>query len=170
MSSRDKILSNIKSNQPELVALPEVTLPSFDYNVDTFIATLKSIGGEAKIISNEEWIQKEIDKTNASENPEAIETGTVKGLIGVAENGAIWIDVDSLSDRAIPFICQHLAIVLPINNIVPTMHHAYAKIDVAAQGFGVFIAGPSKTADIEQSLVTGAHGARSLMVYLIKDQ
>lgn len=168
MSSREKILSNIKANQPGILPMPEVVWPDTDFNADTFVSNLKGIGGDVKFTANEEWIQQDIDKTNASKNLETIEVATVKGLIGVAENGAIWIDVDSLAHRAIPFICQHLVIVLEEKNIVPTMHHAYSTIDVAAQGFGVFIAGPSKTADIEQSLVIGAHGARSLTVYLIK--
>ena len=169
MSSRDKILNSIKANQPELVSLPDVVWSTNDFNTETFIATLKSIGGDVKFVANEEWIQKDIEKTNSYESLEKIEVATIKGLIGVAENGAIWIDVDALSHRAIPFICQHLVIVLHEKNIVPTMHHAYSKIDVAAQGFGVFIAGPSKTADIEQSLVIGAHGARSLTVYIFRD-
>jgi L-lactate dehydrogenase complex protein LldG len=58
-------------------------------------------------------------------------------------------------------------ICLNINKIVPNMHEAYQQVDVAKEGYGVFLAGPSKTADIEQSLVIGAHGARSLLVYLI---
>ena len=48
------------------------------------------------------------------------------------------------------------------------MHQAYDSIDVAKEGFGAFIAGPSKTADIEQSLVIGAHGARSATIYVIE--
>jgi L-lactate dehydrogenase complex protein LldG len=48
------------------------------------------------------------------------------------------------------------------------MHHAYQKIDIAKGGFGIFIAGPSKTADIEQSLVIGAHGARTATIYVLE--
>lgn len=47
------------------------------------------------------------------------------------------------------------------------MHEAYKRLDISQIGFGVFLAGPSKTADIEQSLVIGAHGARSLVVFCI---
>lgn len=168
MSSRDKILGNIKANQPEIVPLPEVVAPSTDYNTEMFIATLKGIGGDVKLVANEDSIEYEINEMYSAESLEKIEIATIRGVLGVAENGAIWVNGDALEHRVIPFICQHLVIVLHEKDIVPTMHHAYSKIDVASHGFGVFIAGPSKTADIEQSLVTGAHGARSLVVYLVR--
>ena len=47
------------------------------------------------------------------------------------------------------------------------MHHAYDRIAQAEYPFGLFLAGPSKTADIEQSLVLGAHGSRSMTVFLL---
>jgi L-lactate dehydrogenase complex protein LldG len=80
----------------------------------------------------------------------------------------MWISETHMANRLIPFICQHLVIVLNPVVIVNNMHEAYQQLNVSAEGFGVFIAGPSKTADIEQNLVIGAHGARSLRVYIIE--
>ena len=89
----------------------------------------------------------------------------VSGKIGVAENGAVWIEQD-VKSRAVYFIAEKLVILLDKENIVSNMHEAYDKIDTGEYGFGVFISGPSKTADIEQALVMGAHGARDVMVIL----
>lgn len=182
MSAREKILNDVRSNQPENVPLPNIAWPNNDLNVESFMSTLRSIGSEVMIAANRDSITEGIStkfgndkrivsniETSSREEMEKIDVAIVEGQIGVAENGAIWIDGDTTSHRVIPFICQHLVIVLPENKIVSTMHHAYDIIDVAAPGFGVFIAGPSKTADIEQSLVIGAHGARSLTVYILRD-
>lgn len=100
---------------------------------------------------------------------ESTDVAIVPGEIAVAENGAIWITENDLSHRILPFICQHLVIVVKDNRIVGNMHQAYDQIDLNKIGFGVFVAGPSKTADIEQALVVGAHGARSLTVLILAD-
>ena len=70
-------------------------------------------------------------------------------------------------ERAVPFICQHLALIIEKKDIVPSMHEAYDRIASSVYGFGTFIAGPSKTADIEQSLVLGAHGPRSMVAFIL---
>lgn len=91
---------------------------------------------------------------------------------GVAENGAVWLPEYLVRVRAAPFIAQHLAVLLEEGMLVANMHDAYERIRVnrpvgaEPHGYGVFVAGPSKTADIEQSLVVGAHGPRSLTVLL----
>lgn len=90
----------------------------------------------------------------------------IDGDFGVAENGAIWLDDSTLPHRVAPFICQHLVIYLSQKNLLPTLQEAYIRLGDKQTGFGVFLSGPSKTADIEQSLVIGAHGARSLVVVL----
>ncbi|GAA4802352.1 LUD domain-containing protein [Olivibacter ginsenosidimutans] len=86
---------------------------------------------------------------------------------GVAENSALWVPEQTI--RVLPFICQHLILLVNRNDILSNMHQAYARMGLGDDPFGAFIAGPSKTADIEQSLVLGAHGPRSLGVYLVMD-
>jgi L-lactate dehydrogenase complex protein LldG len=95
-----------------------------------------------------------------------IELAIIPGRLGVAENGAIWVDDADLPHRALPFVAQHLAIVLAKRDIVADMHAAYARLPRPLPGYGVFISGPSKTADIEQALVIGAQGPKSLVVLL----
>ena len=69
--------------------------------------------------------------------------------------------------RILPFICEQLIFVLERSALVTNMGEAYQKINSFKTGFGVFIAGPSKTADIEQSLVIGAHGPKQSVVILV---
>ena len=90
----------------------------------------------------------------------------VDGRIGVCENGAVWLQQD-VEQRAIYFISEALVILLDRKNLVNNMHEAYKRIDTGEYGYGVFMSGPSKTADIEQALVMGAHGPRSVTVILL---
>ncbi len=89
------------------------------------------------------------------------------GEVGVAENGAVWVVRHGGRGRAATFLTQHLAIVLWGDALVADLHAGYRKISIPNPGFGVWLSGPSKTADIEQALVIGAHGARSSTVLLV---
>jgi L-lactate dehydrogenase complex protein LldG len=101
---------------------------------------------------------------------ENVDLAILRAHFGVAENGACWMTEDQMIERALPFITQHLALVLRRDAMVADMHAAYELIAAAGDyGFATFIAGPSKTADIEQSLVLGAHGPRSLIVFLLDE-
>ena len=108
---------------------------------------------------------------NAVDDPHAlaaVDFAILPGQFGVAENGAIWVTDANLRHRAIYFIVQHLALVIPADQIVDNMHQAYGRLTSSQPGYGAFISGPSKTADIEQSLVIGAHGPRSLTVFCLR--
>jgi L-lactate dehydrogenase complex protein LldG len=87
---------------------------------------------------------------------------------GVAENGAVWIPGSKLGpERAVFVIAQYVVLILSASQIVSNMHQAYDRVQMELPGFGLFLCGPSKTADIEQSLVIGAHGARSCNLFLV---
>lgn len=95
-----------------------------------------------------------------------VDVAIISVQFGVAENGAVWVTEEDLKVRVLPFICEHLVAIVKKDEIVWTMQEAYARIGMVDYGFGGFIAGPSKTADIEQSLVLGAHGPKSMTVLI----
>jgi L-lactate dehydrogenase complex protein LldG len=186
MSSREKILASITQNKPSILALPDVPIFEGDGSIERFKTVLESIGGKAVELASKADCQAVIDdlysdlKNIASNIVEAsvevnletskdileqVDLAVLQGEIGVAENATIWLPESNMMSRALPFITQHLVLVLDKNNIVANMHQAYDRLETVGS-YGVFIAGPSKTADIEQSLVIGAHGARSMMVLI----
>lgn len=93
----------------------------------------------------------------------------VETPLGVCENGCCWVEQKG-EWRAQLFIAENLVFILDHNNLVHNMHEAVKKVkELNPQTpFSCFISGPSKTADIEQALVMGAHGARGLTVLLKK--
>ena len=194
MTSKELILKNIKENN----IVKEVPLPSyenfginFNDKFQTFSTMIQSVGGKALLID-----KKDLDKTikelypdekqistnvdfcslgnfdsNSCEDAHLlkdIDLAIVKGNFAIAENGAIWMKDEENRHRALYFIAQNIVIVINEKDIVNNMHEAYEKLNFEEKAFGVFISGPSKTADIEQSLVIGAHGPKSGYVIFIK--
>ena len=107
----------------------------------------------------------------AVQDPHALadlDLGVLRADLAVAENGACWIEGPSLPHHALAVIPEHVAVVVDAAAVVPDLHAAYAALDLPGRPrWGLFLSGPSKTADIEQSLVIGAHGARSATVLLV---
>ena len=197
MSSRDLILQAVKANRPAFTPLPDATKFSAPAEADRlpiFVKSFESAGGlvyqvpdytsiasllEKQFTSPERILNtitkipygqpliQTLDKGHTLAN---LEIAVVAGTLGVAENGAIWVSENSIPARVVPFICEHLVLVLPKSKLVGTMHEAYAQLKVAQPGYGVFIAGPSRTADIEQSLVIGAHGPKRAQVFLVEEE
>ena len=193
MSSREQILSNIKKNQPDYQELNiNFKFESVYENLyEKFSEILHFVGGKALEVSSYQEIKDDVRQhyqgvTNIAttidelseladfslniSDPHELEMlnlAIIKGDFAVAENAAIWVSEKQLPHRALPMITQYLAIIIHKSDILTNMHRAYERVKVDETGFGTFISGPSKTADIEQSLVIGAHGARSLVVYVL---
>jgi len=190
---RDKILSAVKNNQPEFSSLPMIEnfIQPFTDPVEKYKTALQAIGDNVfevntydeaiEIIKAQFKIEKRLVTVNEvfvavaelyqsgkdAHLLQDVDVAIIDAHFGVAENGSLWITEDLVKERVLPFICQHLVAIISKNNIVATMHDAYEIIADSDYGFGVFIAGPSKTADIEQSLVLGAHGPKTMTVIII---
>jgi L-lactate dehydrogenase complex protein LldG len=193
MSSREKILSSIKNNQPEFSALPVVqnfVQPFIDV-VEKYKTVLQSIGGNVYEVNHHNECFSIIKQQFAGVKRivtvydafvsiaelyqsgkdahflQDVDVAIIPTHFAVAENGSVWITEDLVKERVLPFICQHLVAIVDKKNIVASMHDAYEIIADRDYAFATFIAGPSKTADIEQSLVLGAHGPKTLTVFIV---
>lgn len=191
MSNRDEILDKIRRNTKLRFDYPrwEIKARTYADKVKQFCEVSCQVGGDAVVWQEGDTLDAIIhsrfpeahsiastltEVTCATLNPDEVERAqdlngvdlaVVSGEMGVAENGAVWIP-QTVRHKLLYFIAEALLIVVDRNRLVNNMHEAYAALKTASYPYGVFISGPSKTADIEQALVMGAHGARKVLVVL----
>jgi L-lactate dehydrogenase complex protein LldG len=194
--ARQEILSAIRRQAVPRAELPQLDGQqwiTYDDRVAQFASVLKAVGGNAMAVSTIDELRRELAAirvyagaqqvvslvdgipsrnvdVNGVDDPHQladVDFAILHGRFAVAENAAVWVTDEDLRHRVIYFLAQHLALVVPAHEIVNNMHEAYKRLRFDGPSFGAFISGPSKTADIEQSLVIGAHGARSLTVFLL---
>lgn len=191
MNSKESILERIRSHTGTQYAQPEITLDAITYEdkINQFTESLKAAGGEAVVLQPGEDIDELIRQhfpdakrigsnlpeiTCATFNPDTLsdpreldhtDLAVVTGRFGVAENGAVLV-TQEVKYKALYFISTGLIILINKEDIVNNMHEAYQRVEGNNYNYGVFISGPSKTADIEQALVLGAHGPMKVLVIL----
>jgi L-lactate dehydrogenase complex protein LldG len=180
VTSRDSILAAIRQSNIAPAAPPR-SPDAIEYPdpLSKFAEVLESVGGkiargkveDLDVYRNARRIVSCIADAPQSNDPHTlddVDLAIIRGEFGVAENAAVWVPGENLGKhRAIFVIAQHLILIVPESAIVHNMKQAYERVRISRGGFGVFISGPSKTADIEQSLVIGAHGPRSCTVVLV---
>ena len=191
MGSKDEIFARIKAHGIDRVERPEMTFTPLVYPdpLVKFEKILKAVGANYVLLDKGQDVNEVIRKaypdaksiasnlpeiTCATVNPDMLDdprelngtdVGVVRGEFGVLENGMVWIKRQTRY-KALLFIAEALVVILDRTRLVNNMHEAYTQPDFDDYEYGSFIAGPSKTADIEQALVIGAHGARGVTVIL----
>ena len=189
MSSRNDILARVRKNQPPPRSLPAV--PTFDTAMDsaleTFKAALVRMGGkladapadgdlgafirrlfpDAKVVCSaapEVAGTFPLDQVRRPQELSEVDVGVVRAVYGVAETGSLWLTEAQFKVNALGFLAQHLVVLLDPEKIVGNLHHAYSERKQFDARYGVFMTGPSATADIEGVLIHGAQGIRTLTV------
>ena len=197
MSNKDDILKRYRANVREKYDMPDLSdikATTYPNPLVQFVKMTEMVGGQVievdpgrdvNVLIRELFPEaKEIasnlpEITIATRNPDTVgrardlngtDVGIIRGKFGVAENACIWIP-QTMKEKAVCFISENLIILLPKSQIVNNMHEAYKRIefDKEYDGYGTFISGPSKTADIAQVLVMGAQAARSATVLLMPE-
>lgn len=197
MSARDDILARIRRTPPDDVDLPRLDDRWTRYADarDHFTKVLTAVGGRCVVVRDVAAASAYVAtlpeyaaaKVTCSLVPgigttsfdlsriadphglEEVDFAVLPGRLAVAENAAVWVTDEIVRHHVLYFLAQHVALVVPAATLVHNLHDAYDQIDAGATPFATFISGPSKTADIEQALVIGAHGARSLTVVFVED-
>ncbi len=185
----DKLRANtsIAFDKPDTTAIKGLEFPDLK---EQFINMSRTVGSKVVEMAEGEDINSLIksaypdaktfasnlpEVTIAQKNPDTVaeaadlngtDVGIVRGTVGVAENGCVWVP-QTMRERAVCFISEQLVIVLDKDSLVSNMHQAYRRISMTDYGYGCFISGPSKTADIEQALVMGAQAARGVTIILV---
>ena len=197
MSNKDDILKKYRANVKEKFDMPDLSdIKAITYPepLVQFVKMTEMVGGQAievdpgrdiNVLIKElfpdakEFASNLPEITIATRNPDTVgrardlngtDVSIIRGQFGVAENACVWIP-QTMKEKAICFISEHLIILLPKSQIVNNMHEAYKRIefDKEYDGYGTFISGPSKTADIAQVLVMGAQAARSTTILLLPE-
>ena len=188
---KEELLNKLRRNVVRQFDMPSKAVDGIVYSdvTNQFVEMSKTVGAKVlevkssddlnsvirKAYPNAKIFASSINGIEADLNPDTIasaadlngtDVGIIQGELGVAENGCVWIP-QTMKERAVCFISEELVILLDKDNIVSNMHEAYKRIQMPHYGYGVFISGPSKTADIEQALVMGAQAARGVTVILV---
>ena len=137
------------------------------------LATLDFLAGASNIYSAIPTLLPstvDLTKTDTPQQLQDLDVALLRGELAVAENAAVWVTDEDLRHRVVPFIAEHVILIVPATSVLHNLHEAYEQLSFDKPQYGVFISGPSKTADIEQSLVFGAQGPRTLTVFLLDEK
>jgi len=107
---------------------------------------------------------RRLDRVKKASALHDVDVGVVRAVFGVAETGSLWLTEAQFKVSSLGFLAQHLVVLLDPARIVDNMHHAYRERAQFDAPYGVFMTGPSATADIEGVLIHGAQGIRTLTV------
>ncbi|WP_285819273.1 LutC/YkgG family protein [Helicobacter bilis] len=101
----------------------------------------------------------------------SIEASILHAQVGVANLGIVGLGTNECNPRLASLVVKTCIILLHKDSIVPNLFSAFKILKTSGQNSGlptniVFLAGPSRTADIELQTVFGVHGPQNVYVVL----
>ena len=192
-SARDDILARLEGARPPHAPQPDDMTPPPKHNdpVASLSERVREAGGQCQTVARADWLtqvewpvalpetehvysaipdvaSRGVGQTATSDQElDALDLCLLRAEFAVVESGALWHVPTQPRERSAALLATHLIMVVDATALVDTLHQAYAKIDLTQAAFGWFLCGPSKTADIEQSLVLGAHGPKTMGLVII---
>lgn len=186
--ARDAILKTIANSlqgePPRALPDPLEIFPD-DNPVDratlarTFSKELSAAGGETRFVASEDALPAAIAAIVAERGLGAVSMdfasagyALLRADALVADSGSAVVIERSAERRVAPYLPRTCIIVGDASTLYPHLgaeafRTAFAAARAKDRGEAVIITGPSRTADIEKTLVLGAHGPRDLIVFIV---
>lgn len=158
MSSRANILKRLRSAPRKPSARFTQSIPANRIQSDTlkyFIDQARKAGVEILSELPDSGLQNDTLRVDAH--------------LGIAETGSV-ILLSTQTSSGSAFLCEHLIVHIQQHVVVPYLHTALSHFKSLPARATHLITGPSRTADVEQTIQIGAHGPKTVSYIIQADQ
>ncbi|HWD48570.1 MAG TPA: LUD domain-containing protein [Rhizomicrobium sp.] len=197
MSARDDILGAIRAQRVRSAPRPPQYVPpsSPDDLVRQFTEHARAIHAEVRVLESESDIAGAVaDLLRAKNLPAAIhavpdmtlpdlgaieissalpgpdDAAVTRAPFAIAETGTLAYPARADAPAAWHFRPGFEIAILRASDILPHMENVIARVKAGTLPHTInFVSGPSRTADVEQTLELGAHGPKALAILIIRD-
>lgn len=194
MSARDNILARLRGGTPAgRRAEPPRPVLSGD-PLGRFINRLEAAGATLERLDDRDAVPAAVQRRVATlaidgavavapalarlpwPDDMALDIGTTDGVArlavsqahaGIAETGSLVMLSGPATPTLLNFLPEHQVVVLEAGSVLRHLDEALLLLDASLPRALNLVTGPSRTADVEQTLQLGAHGPRSLHVLLL---
>ena len=165
MNARSRILQSLRHNtctgkqsaQVRLVPARRITRNV----VDEFVIQAELSGARVVELNSEEWSSRTSSYLGEGAT-------VVHASLAIAETGSVALrSIESPSANS--YLCDHLVVCVKKDTVVPYINDGLVKLATNSSRALHLMTGPSRTADVEQTIQIGAHGPRQLTIVLYGD-
>lgn len=167
MSARRNILQRLRlSARPDCDSAKVRTIPArkiAGLPAEEFAIQAEISGAQVRRLNS----AAELDK--AREEYLSDGATVVDAALAIAETGSVALrSIDTKS--ADSYLCDHLVVCVAENRIALYLHEGLAELKARPTRALHLVTGPSRTADVEQTIQIGAHGPRQLTLLIYSDE
>jgi L-lactate dehydrogenase complex protein LldG len=161
----------VNATVKRLETLDQVPAAVVDYLRSANVPAATRIGSDA-LIRAVDWSAKPFLQITTGAAEDADTASVTSAFAGVAETGTLVLLSHPDSPTTLNFLPEAHLVILPADRIVGSYEDVWLRLRERLPGPSMprvinWITGPSRTADIEQTLLLGAHGPKRLHILLV---
>ncbi len=166
-----QMLENVETTVAHVNDLVDVASEIARYQIVNDLPHVVKCGADA-LIADIDWSEQSDLTILSGPATGADAISLTRAFAGASETGTLFVASGPDNPVTLSFLPETNIILIRARDIVGCYEDAWLKLPWGARGPQMprtvnLISGPSRTADIEQTLITGAHGPRRLHVIIV---